>query len=130
MNGLQKNRLEWAVFSFSLTLVLAVIAYLLFASMRYDSGTAQLIVELGQPRRSEGNPRQFEVPFTVRNDGNLSAESVLIEVTLSGAGLEIEKSEIEVPLVPFQSAREGVVIFQQDPNQGEISGRIVRYLHP
>jgi uncharacterized protein (TIGR02588 family) len=124
----RKNTLEWMVFAISLLLVLGVIGYLILASIRLGEGPPNLAVELGQIIPAETG--KFIVPVTVYNHGDQTAVDVTVEVVLMRGEEEVETAQVTLPLVPYNSDRQGVVTFSEDPRQDRLEARVVGYLLP
>lgn len=128
MSRVQKNWLEWTVFSVSLVLVAGTIAYLACDAFRGDSTPPQVLVELGRPEQRGAS--SWAVPVKVRNTGEETAEGVHVEVTLESPGREPEVADFEVAFVPRESSREGWVLLSRDPATGRLTGRAVGYGKP
>lgn len=127
MSRLEKNPLEWAVFTFGMASVVAILGFLIWDAATARGGAPELHVELGSPVPGSSG---FTVPVTVRNQGDETAEGVLVVVTLDLAGGPHETAEIEMAFVPRRSQREGWVTFRSDPRQGHLSGRAMGYEKP
>ncbi len=127
MSRLEKNPLEWTVFTFGLLAVLATVGFLVYDAATVDDAPPDLRVEIGQPLRRSG---AFAVPVTVHNRGSETAEGVSVEVVLQVPGSPPETAGFEVSFVPRQSRREGWVTFRQDPRLGRLTGRAAGYETP
>ena len=127
MSKIKKNPLEWAVFAIGLILTLGVIGSLAWDAARGGEKPPDLIVELGAPEpRAQG----WAVPVTVRNQGEETAESARVVVTLELPGGEKEEAELDFPFVPRRSRREGWVHFLHPPASGRLNGRVTGYEQP
>ena len=135
----RKNALEWTVFAISLVVVLGALGYLTYAAITDTNQPAILVVELGEVEVQEAaadsaaaesaqQPPLYNIPVTVHNLGEKTAEEVLVEVTLEVDGEEVETAELTIPLVPYQSTRAGMVAFKQDPREGQLTAKVVGYL--
>ena len=124
----RKNVLEWTVFAVSLALVLGVMGYLVFSSVQLGEGPPDLEAEPGQIIHLETG--KFLVPVTVRNHGDQTAADVTVEVTLLRGEEEVETAQVTLPLVPYNSERQGVVSFSEDPREGQLEARVLGYLLP
>ena len=122
----RKNWLEWAVFWLGLALVCAVGAYLVTAALVGGNRPPQLSVSIGA---IEEVPAGFAVGVQVRNSGDRTAESVVVEV-LSGEGADPERGELTLPFVPQGSTRRGRVTFTRRPDAGTLRVRVLGYLEP
>jgi uncharacterized protein (TIGR02588 family) len=127
MSKIEKNPLEWAVFGIGLILTLGVIGSLVWDAVRGGDKPPDLIVELGAPEpRAQG----WAVPVTVRNQGDETAESARVVVTLELPGGRKEEAELDFPFVPRRSRREGWVHFLHPPASGRLNGRVTGYEQP
>lgn len=127
MNKPDKNWLEWLVFFVSLAIVVATIGYLVAAMRRTSERPPDLRVFVGQPVAGNAGHR---VPVVVRNEGDITAEQVHVEVTLRNGTEEIARAELVLAFVPHRSQREGWVVFQRDPRCCAVEGRAVGYEVP
>lgn len=127
MSRLDKNPLEWAVFTLGLVAVLATIGYLVYDAATGESSPPDLRVEIGPPLRRSG---AFAVPVTVHNRGGETAEGVRVEVSLAVPGSPPEHADFDVAFIPRRSRREGWVTFRQDPRKGRLTGRAAGYEKP
>lgn len=123
---MKKNTVEWSVFAASLVVIAATVATLLYAQLT-DNGRPPLIVlEIGEAVRHE---RTYAVPVDVRNDGDTTAEQVLIQVRLVGSGVD-ERGEAQITLLPHGSHRRAWVTFSRDPAAGRLEARVLGYHTP
>lgn len=128
MSKIEKNRLEWCVFAMSLALVGSVLCYLTYHALFNKSTPPVLEVELGAAQRQAG---YYEMPVTVHNRGDQTAEAVQIEVRLTKPDASHEQAGFEIQFVPPRSSRQGVVSFQTDPQTAkQLMGRAVGYQQP
>lgn len=124
----KKNWLEWAVFGVGLGLTLVILGYLVYKASTNNSGPPELYVEyFPEPGRYE--PHRYHV--ILHNEGNETAESVTVEITLEKGGEELEKAELDVDYCPKESTREGWVSFNSNPAEADtIKARVVSYEKP
>lgn len=126
----RKNWLEWTVFGVGLTLLLAVVGFLLVETFVVAGHPAALSVELAAPRAPEGvEPAHVVVPVTVRNAGARAAEAVVVEVERV-RGDAVERGQVEFTDVPRLSSRTGLVTFPPGRADDELRARIVSYTEP
>ncbi len=123
----EKNRLEWTVFGIGLVLVLAVLGYLARESVVGDGGPPEVVVRLGEPRPSAGG---YLVPVEVANDGQTTAEDVVVPVFLDLPGGNREEAELSVAFLPRNSQRHGWVSFRGDPRRGTLSLGAIAFEEP
>jgi len=122
----EKNVLEWAVFAASGVLIGALVSFLVYSHVTGGQRPPSLRIVPGQPVSTAAG---FSVPLEIRNEGDVTAESVQIEGTLTVAG-EVERSRVEIGMVPHQSRRRAWISFSGDPARGQLSVRAVGYEEP
>jgi uncharacterized protein (TIGR02588 family) len=122
----QKNLLEWTVFVVSLLLVVGTLSYLAYDAAVLGDAPPTMVVRLGSPER---RGEHFVVPIAVTNQGDQTAEDVLVEVVLAGVGAE-QRSALEIAFLPRGATHEGWAAFRLDPRDGELTGRVVGYTQP
>jgi len=123
---MNKNTLEWTVFAGSLVLILFVAGTLLYSHFTTGQQPPSITVTFGEPVRSGD---AYALPMEIRNEGDVTAEDVRIEVVLSGAGLH-ERSEAVLAIVPYHSRRRAWVTFMGDPARGTVRSRVLGYQEP
>jgi uncharacterized protein (TIGR02588 family) len=124
---LQKNWLEWSVFTVGLVFVLGIVAYLVYDSLTSSGLEPAITVEVGKIRRTAGG---WAVRVEAENSGGVTAEDLRIAVVLEANGREQERVELDLPFVPRHSRRGGWVEFRHDPSVGRLSGYAVGYGTP
>jgi uncharacterized protein (TIGR02588 family) len=128
MKQLEKNWLEWIVFAISLVLVVSTLGYLVYDGANTGSSPPNFEFQLGQPQPQQN---YFVVPVSVTNQGDETAEGVLVEVVLESNGTEQETAEFEIAFLPRQSTREGWVTFRTDPRTvDQMSARVMGFSKP
>ena len=127
MKKVRKNWLEWVVFGSGLALVAGTLGFLVYDGASAGGGPPELRVEVGAP---EQRGARFVVPLTVFNDGEQTAEGVVVEVSLERDGAEGERGEISIPVLPRGGRREGWVTFRSDPRAARLVPRVLGYEKP
>jgi uncharacterized protein (TIGR02588 family) len=123
----RKNWLEWVVFGVGLALVAGTLVFLVYDGASAGGDPPDLRVEVGAP---EQRGARFVVPVTVFNDGDQTAEGVLVEVSLEQDGAEGERGEFSIPFLPRGGKREGWVTFRTDPRAARLVPRVLGYEKP
>ena len=124
----KKNILEWSVFTLSLLLVTALLAFLIYETITYKPSTPDLVIEYKHDP-SQNAPHRYHV--TIINKGQETAEEVQIELILEKDGRELEKAGMQIPFAPQESKREGWVSFSKDPSKADtLYSRVVSYKRP
>lgn len=127
MKKVEKNWLEWVVFGFGLVLTAATAGYLLSEALGEEPKAPRIVARVATAVPAGTG---FTVPVTLRNEGDLTAEGVMVEVTLDMGEGDPERGEFTVGFLPGRSSREGAVTFQGDPRAGRITARVVGYEIP
>lgn len=128
MIDVHKNRLEWAVFGVGLVLILGLLGYLAYDALTLDGRPPVVDVQLGG---SESRNGTYQVPVTLRNLGDETAEAVTVEVVLIQGDSEIETAELTIDFLPRSSTRSGWVTFLTDPRSvDEIEPRVLGFQVP
>ncbi|MBC8077527.1 MAG: hypothetical protein H7Y32_15745 [Chloroflexales bacterium] len=127
MNVPKKNWLEWTVFGLSLVVVLGALGALAYGAATSGDSAPQIVLELGPPERQ---PAGFAVPVTLRNEGDITAEGVEVEVTLERDGQDVEQGGFTVAFVPRDSSAEGWVMFREDPSTGQLRATVLGFEAP
>jgi uncharacterized protein (TIGR02588 family) len=125
MNIPNKNWVEWSVFGLGALLVLAVVSYLAFEIVTRSTSPAQLTVTLGEPQPAGD---RYMVPVTVENEGETSAENVLVEVSLAGDAPV--RSIVQLAFVPHGSSGNGWVMFPAEPAPEQLEARVLGFEEP
>ncbi|MUL38600.1 hypothetical protein [Gloeocapsopsis dulcis] len=128
MKQLEKNWLEWIVFAVSLVLVIGTLGYLVYDGANTGNSPPSFEFQLGQPQPQQN---YFVVSVSITNQGDETAEGVLVEVVLESDGTEQETAEFEIAFLPRQSTREGWVTFKTDPRTvDQMSARVMGFEKP
>lgn len=124
----KKNWLEWTVFAVGFGLTLMILGYLGYKTATHNSGPPELFVEyFAEPGRYE--PYRYHV--VLHNEGNETAESVTVEISLEKNSETLETAELDVDYCPKESTREGWVSFSTNPADADtVSARVVSYEKP
>lgn len=123
---MKQNWLEWAVLVFSVAVIVALVGYLAFTAVA--TTTPPEISVVGNPAEARSTEAGWELPVTVRNDGDEAAAMIAIEGTTSVAG-ETETAALEVDLLGSGTEEELVLVFSGVPD-GAVDLRLVGYHHP
>lgn len=124
----EKNWLEWIVFSVSFVLVIGLVAYLVWNEITADASPPSIVVELGDMRQQGDS---YLIPVKVINKGGQAAKAVAVEVVLVQAGQDLETAQLDVDFVPRSSNRSGWVTFTENPAEAdEIQTHVLGYEVP
>ena len=123
----EKNWLEWGVFALSFLFVLSTAGLLIHEHVSLGHQPADPQIMLGAPEAHAG---YFAVPVNVVNRGDITAESVQIEVELRLDGGESENARVQLQYLPRRATRHAWVTFRHDPRQGKLESRVLGYQKP
>lgn len=128
MKNIEKNWLEWSVFSIGAILIVCTLVYLIYDVATIGQSPPTIEFRLGEIRASK---QHFIIPVSVTNQGDETAENVQIEVILEKGGKELERAEFQIAFLPRGATREGWVTFQADPRTAEaVKARALGYEKP
>ena len=122
----KRNVVEWAVLAVSIGAIGLLVAALISTGLN-ENRPADLNIEL-RPAEARTGQLGWLVPATVRNDGDQTAEAVVVEATATVEGVE-ESSEIEIAFLPAGSEQEVVFAFSAEP-ESEVTVRLVGFQLP
>jgi uncharacterized protein (TIGR02588 family) len=73
----------------------------------------------------------YRYHLSVKNNGQVTAEEVHIELVLEKDGQELELATIHLPYAPKESTREGWINFSKNPTEADtLYARVVSYKKP
>lgn len=119
---------EWVSFSIALFILGLVIALVLYSWKTRETGPA--IISATTDSQIRQVEEQFYVPFTVKNSGGETAESVEVVAEFSTNG---EVEEVGTQQIDFLSGGEtqsGAFILTRNPKEGELIIRVSGYRLP
>lgn len=123
----EKNWLEWCCFGLSLLLVVAVLGYLARDAFKAGDEPPKIEFQLGE---TEPRGEEFRVPVAVHNHGDVTAESVHVEIVLKSKGSE-ERAAFVIDHLPKHGRRDSYVTFHTDPRTAEsLRARALGYQTP
>lgn len=70
------------------------------------------------------------LPIEVINQGDQTAESVQVELSLQLGQGRSETSELQIQFLVGGATQEVTVIFRRDPSRGRLEADIISYLKP
>jgi uncharacterized protein (TIGR02588 family) len=122
----KRNIVEWAVLVVSVVAIALLVAALVLTGLSENSpADPQVELKLNEARMGQLG---WMLPATVRNEGDMTAEAVVIEATATVDGEE-ESSEIEVAFLPAGSEEDVVFAFSAEPDS-DVTVRLVGYQLP
>lgn len=124
---MRRNWLEWIVLVTSAIALAGLVGFLVVDGARDEGRPPQPVVTLDVEsayRVAAG----WLLPATVTNDGDATAEAVVLRATASVGG-EVEESELTVDYLPVGTAVEITFGFSDEPD-GEVSVHVVGFRLP
>lgn len=119
--------LEWITAIIGLILVIGAIGFVLYNAFNTKNLPPDLIVVKENIKQVKTG---YLVEFKVKNAGNQTASSVVIEGSLVQNGKPIETDEITLDYVPSDSERKGGLYFSKNPDAFELELRAKGYEEP
>ena len=118
---------EWVTFGVA-ALILVTIASLVIYDWIATPPSPPIIslAQSGEIREVDG---QFYVPFTIKNTGGDTAESVQVLAELR-IGDEVEMGEQQIDFLAGDEMAEGAFVFSRNPQEGELVLRVASYKMP
>lgn len=123
----EKNAVEWTVFALSACIVALAAGYLAVAAVRGEKTPPDLRITTGAAVKTNAG---HLIEVKVKNEGDVTAEQVRIEIALNRGDEEVERAELDIIYVPRKSSRTGWVTFRNDPRCCEIASRAMSYDTP
>lgn len=123
---MKRNIIEWAVLAASAIAITVLVAALVVEGLNEDR-PANPQVEL-RPAEARQGSLGWILPATVRNDGDVAVETVILEAQATVAG-ELETSELEVSFLPGGSSVDVAFAFSAQPSD-EVTVRLVGFRLP
>jgi uncharacterized protein (TIGR02588 family) len=119
---------EWITFSTASAIVAVVIGLIIYIWLGKKSDPPILSIAREEAIRKVSG--QFYVPFTLKNQGGETAESVHVIAKLELGNSIEESGEQEVDFLSSGEKQDGAFIFSQDPRKGKLTIRVVSYKLP
>ncbi|MCU0525265.1 MAG: TIGR02588 family protein [Elainella sp. Prado103] len=119
---------ETIAFMFASIIVIGLISLICYIWATQGDQPPILMVSRTQPIRQEQG--QYYVPFTLKNLGGRTAESVQVIGELKHNERTLELGEQQIDFLSSHEEEEGAFIFSQDPRRGELTIRVASYKLP
>ncbi len=120
---------EWTSLIISAVILLLTIGPVTY--QYFSRGVEPVAIEV-KPRLEEVRERDglYYLPIEVTNQGDQTAESVQVELSLQSGQRHSETSELQIQFLAGGAIQEGTVIFRQDPSKGRLEVDVISYLKP
>ena len=118
---------EWVVASVGLILVAGAVGFLLYRAVTQNSSPPDVRVQMESVVPLHGG---YLVKIKVINDGDVTAEGVVVEGELKKGEGQVELSHTEINYAPARAEKQGGLFFSHDPRRGELRLRVLGYEEP
>ena len=109
---------EYAMGGLGGPLVLLLIAFLGYQAVAVRESGPELAVDITAVEQAGSG---YEVHLRVHDDGGTTAETVQLGGQLGPDGRQVEQASETIAYVPPESRRERVLVFSDDPRDGELT---------
>ncbi len=119
---------EWVTFGVASTIVTVVVGLIIYIWLSKKTEPPILSITREEEVRQVGG--QYYIPFTLKNQGGETAESVHVVAKLEFSNSMEESGEQEVDFLSSGEKQDGAFIFSRDPRKGKLTIRVVSYKLP
>lgn len=124
----KRSSAEWISFSIALCILASIVGLVVYKWFTHESRPPVLSVTTEREIRETTG--QFYVPFSVKNIGGETAESVQVVAELRVNGEVKEDGEQQIDFLAGGEQEEGAFIFSRNPREGELVIRVASYKLP
>lgn len=119
---------EWTTFCIALFILAVIIGLVIYKWLTQKNQPPVLsVTRSSEIREAQG---QFYVPFSVKNTGGQTAESVQVIAQLRINGEIEEDGEQQIDFLASGEMEEGAFVFSRDPRNVELIIRVASYKSP
>lgn len=119
---------EWTTFSIALFILAVIVGLVVYKWLTQKNQPPVLsVTRSSEIREAQG---QFYVPFSVKNTGGQTAESVQVIAQLRINGEIEEDGEQQIDFLASGEMEEGAFVFSRDPRNVELIIRVASYKSP
>lgn len=127
--GIAQSAAEWITLGVSVAVVLVMVG--LIGYEYFSSGGQSPVIEarpqLGEVREVDS---EYYLPIEVANRGEQTAEDVKVRVALTSDGAPQETSQFTINFLAGNDTEQEVVVFAEDPSQGELTTDLQGFRKP
>jgi uncharacterized protein (TIGR02588 family) len=124
----KRSPAEWTTFSIALLILAAIVGLVIYKWLTQKNQPPVLSISSSSEIREA--PGQYYVPFSVKNTGGETAESVQVIAELRINGDVEESGEQLIDFLASGEKEEGAFVFSRNPRQGELVVRVASYKRP
>lgn len=129
-NPWRRSLAEKVSFGISLFIVGIIVFLIVYSWVTGDDSPPVLSVTTESKSSLRHIGRQYYVPFTVKNSGGETVESVEVVAQLLDDSQILEVGRQQIDFLSRQEERSGEFVFSRDPKQGELIIRVASYKLP
>lgn len=118
---------EWVVAVIGLVLVLFSISFIAYEGITSKDAPPDLLVKVTSVKSLSSG---YLVEFLVKNEGERTAATVVIEGKLSDGDKEIETKTTTIDYIASKSEHTGGLFFTENPEQSNLEIKAVGYENP
>jgi uncharacterized protein (TIGR02588 family) len=119
---------EWITFTIASLVVAVLVGLILFIWVTESDEPPVLSVLQESEVRVAGG--EFYVPFTLKNTGGTTAESVQVIGELRQGDELLESGEQQIDFLSSGEQEKGAFVFSHDPRRGQLTIRVASYKLP
>ncbi|ACK70721.1 conserved hypothetical protein [Gloeothece citriformis PCC 7424] len=119
---------EWVTFSVACLIVMILVGLVLYTWITQEDKPP--ILSVSSPQSIREVQGQYYVPFTVKNTGGGTAESVQVTGELILDERIEESGEQQIDFLSGGETKEGAFIFSHNPQKGKLVLRVASYKLP
>lgn len=120
---------EWTTLGFSIAILLGIFGLITYLYVRGDERPPIIVAE-ARLDELRTNANLYYLPVDVMNQGDRTAEAAQIQAELDAGSGQPEMAEFTVSFLAGGEKVRGTFIFQNDPEQGELTVRAISYKEP
>lgn len=124
----RRSPAKWTTFSIALFILAVIVGLVIYKWLTQKDQPP--VLSVSRPSEIRQAPGQFYVPFSVKNTGGETAESVQVIAELSINGNVVEAGEQQIDFLASGEKEEGAFVFSRDPRQGKLVVRVGSYKLP
>ncbi len=124
----KRSPAEWTTFSIALLILAAIVGLVIYKWLTQKNQPPVLSISSSSEIREA--PGQYYVPFSVKNTGGETAESVQVIAELRINGDVEESGEQLIDFLASGEKEEGAFVFSRNPRQGKLVVRVASYKRP
>lgn len=123
------SRAERITLGISIIILAGVVGLATWASFATGDSNPEIEIEVNVEDTRETNSGYY-VPITITNNGGLTGQNVIVTGELETDEKEPETAEVTIDFLAGGESEQAELVFESDPNEGELTVRPTSYLQP